>query len=136
MALATGSACIPAINPRYVFAPGEAKARVFVVDGEELSLFKDQKFYSVKVEKGTRYASIPASGPVELGRSLFYGKAYFGFSKTYSCYPMTAFEPQSGASYVMDVVLINDGCLAQLVREAPGTRTGVRLEPSVRRFLR
>jgi hypothetical protein len=126
MTLVASPACITP-SPPYVFAPGEAKAQVVVVeDGRDLSLIKDGKVYSVKLGNGTKSASLPATGPILLGRFLY----YTGYQVSYSCLPMAAFTPEPGVTYVMDVVIIDDACLAQVVREDTGTRTGVSLEPT------
>jgi hypothetical protein len=124
MTLAACSACAK----RYVFEPDEATARVFVVDGWYLLMRKDGETYQVVVQSGQKYASIPATGPVVLGRHLQYG----GYPVLYECSPTVALTPEPEASYVLDAVFFNDGCLAQLVREDSRTRTGVKLEPSAR----
>lgn len=124
MTLAACSACAN----HYIFDPGEAKARVSVVDGWDLLMRKDGETYHVVVKSGEKYASIPATGPVVLGRHVQYG----GYPVTYYCLPTVAFTPEPEASYVLDAVIFNDGCLAQLVREDSGTRTGVKLEPSAK----
>ena len=127
LALLAGAACA-APKPPYTFAEGEAKARVFLATGTTVSMMKDKNVYAVEVEKDSRYALVPASAPIALGRFLW----FHGYNVSYHCYPMVLFRPAPDASYVVDVGVLGDRCVFELVREDPTTRTGLALEPSAR----
>jgi hypothetical protein len=127
LALAAAAACVTS-RPPYTFAPGEAQARVFLVGDGHVLLLENQRFYTAPAEPDSRYALIPATGPIGLGQLMRFG----GYHVSTSCFPMVAFLPQPDASYAADASVIGDRCVLELVREDGTTRTGVRVEPTVR----
>lgn len=91
-----------------------------------LSMCDGQHCYDLKNSHGELQV------PVGHRLMLFKVLVASGYQRMYSCSPDLSFVPYAGVVYYADFALRAEHCVLGLYRDAPFSRVGVMLEPTVR----
>lgn len=115
----------------YTLAPDEKRASVRTLGSIRLTLCKDGEIYRLPVvaqNSESLIYHIPVDQKVGLIGDKFY--SYSG-STSLSCTPAVAFTPVAGQRYIFDAQLLDNGCVADVVREDGREFVGIAPEPSI-----
>lgn len=128
MSLLAGFALLQActLDPPYRPEAGVSTVPVKLDLAGDLTLCAQDRKFSLKPgEDG--YAAVPAGQRITLLRDFVSG----GYPVTYTCTAGISFVPETGQSYYASFELRNERCMLLVFREAPQTRVGISLEPTL-----
>lgn len=114
-------------SPPYKFAADEKSASLKLLHGNQITMCRDNKLYSLKARDNSNTVKVPVGKRVSVGTYM----SYSGYNMTYSCMPFLSFLPEEDAKYISDSNVVNNNCYIDLVKENPNSNTGVSFEGSL-----